>query len=61
MRAPRTSSMEKPRAQMRTLTRKHMVVIEDDDHIKTMDENMKWMKLTHLLSFFSLPYVYYVS
>ena len=36
------------------LTRRHMVVIEDYNHLKTMDENVKWMKLTHLLSFFPL-------
>ena len=35
---------------MQTLTRRHMVVIEDYDHMKTMDKNVKWMKLTHLLS-----------
>ena len=34
-----------------------MVVIEDKIyHMKTMDENMKWMKQTHLLSIsFSKP------
>ena len=35
-------------------TRRHMVVVEDYDHMKTMDENVKWMKPTHLLSNFSL-------
>ena len=34
---------------MQSLTRKHMVVIKDYNHMKTMDENMKWMKLTHVL------------
>jgi hypothetical protein len=39
---------------MQTLTRRHMVDIEDYDHMQMMDENVKWMKLTHLLSYFSL-------
>ena len=40
---------------MQNLTRRHMVVIEDYDHMKIIDENAKWMKLTYLLSiFFSL-------
>ena len=25
-----------------------MIVIEDFDHMTTMDENINWMKLTHL-------------
>ena len=51
MRAPRASSLLKPRTQIQTLTRRHMVVIEDYDHMKTIIENVTWMKLTHLLSF----------
>ena len=39
---------------MPILTRRHMVVIEDYNHKKTMDENSKRMKLTHSLSMFSL-------
>jgi hypothetical protein len=31
-----------------------MVVIEDYDHMTIMDENVNWMKLTNLLSLFSL-------
>ena len=54
MRVPITYSLKKPRTQLQTLTRRHMVVIEECDHMKTMDENVKWMKLTHLLAFFSL-------
>jgi hypothetical protein len=41
MRVPRTSTLAKPKTQMQTLIRKHMVFIEDDDHMKRMDENMK--------------------
>ena len=33
-----------------------MVVIENYDHMKTMDENVYWMKPTHLLSKFSLNF-----
>ena len=33
-----------------------MIFIEDFDHMTTMDENMNWMKLTHLLSIFSLNF-----
>ena len=36
---------------MQTLTRRHMVVI---NHLKTMDENVKWMKVTYLLSILPL-------
>ena len=39
---------------MQTLTRTDLVAIEDYDHMTIMDENMKWMKLTHLLSVFPL-------
>ena len=35
---------------MQTLRRRDMVATEDYDHMKTMDEKMQWMKLTHLLS-----------
>jgi hypothetical protein len=31
-----------------------MVVIEDYDHMTSMNEIVKWMKLTHLLSIFSV-------
>jgi hypothetical protein len=48
---------------MQTLTKTYMVVIEDFDLMTTMDENMNWMKLTHLLSMFALnlraPYYTY--
>ena len=37
---------------MQTLTRRDMVVIEGYDRKKIMDENVKWVKLTHLLSKF---------
>ena len=37
---------------MQTLTRTRMVVIKE--HMTTMDENVNWMKLTHVLSMFSL-------
>ena len=40
--------------QLQTLTRMGKVVFEDDDHMTTMDENTNWMKLTHVLSKFSL-------
>jgi hypothetical protein len=32
----------------------HIQVIEGYSHLTTMDENVDWMKLTYLLSFFSL-------
>ena len=35
---------------MQILTRRFMVAIENYDHMKTTDENVKWIKLTHLLS-----------
>ena len=35
---------------MQTLTRMDKVVIEHFYHMTTMDENMNWMELTHLLS-----------
>ena len=44
----------KPKTQVQTLTRTYMVVVEDFDHMKTMNENVHWMKLTHLLSIFPL-------
>jgi hypothetical protein len=31
-----------------------MIVIKNYDHMTVMDENMSWMKLTNLLSKFSL-------
>ena len=40
---------------MQTLIRRHMVVIEDYDHIMNkMDENGKRMKLTYLYTIFIL-------
>ena len=39
----------KPRTQMHILTRMNKVVIEDFYHMTTMDEDVNWMKLTHLL------------
>ena len=39
---------------MQTLTRTNMVVFKDYDHMTIMNEDMKWMKLTHLISIFSL-------
>ena len=35
---------------MQTLTKTHIVVIEDYDLVTTLDEKVDWMKLTHLLS-----------
>jgi len=41
---------------MQILTRVDMVVIEDYYHITTLNENVIWMKRTHLLpSFFLNP------
>ena len=37
---------------MQTLTTTHLVVNKDYDHMTTMDENVNWMKLTHLLSIY---------
>ena len=39
---------------MQTLIKMDKVVIEDYYRVTIMDENMNWMKLTHLLSLFSL-------
>lgn len=39
---------------MQTLTRLDRVVIEEYYHTATMDEEVKYMKLTHLLSSFTL-------
>jgi hypothetical protein len=40
---------------MKTLTRTNMVVFKDYDHMTIiMNEDMKWMKVTHLVSIFSL-------
>ena len=52
MRPPRATSLKKRRTQMQTLTRRHIVVIEDYDILKTMNENVKHMKLTHLMLIF---------
>ena len=35
---------------MQTLTRTNVVTINDFDHMTTMDENVKWMTLTPILS-----------
>ena len=37
---------------MQILTRVDMVVVEDYYYNTTLDENVNYMKLTHLLSFF---------
>ena len=37
---------------MQVITRMGMVVIMNYYHMTTMDENMNWMKLTHMLSTF---------
>ena len=39
---------------MQILTRMDKVVLKDYYHMTTMDENVNWLKLTHLLSIFSL-------
>jgi hypothetical protein len=39
---------------MGTPTRMHKGVIADYYHMTTMDENINWMKLTHLLLIISL-------
>ena len=39
---------------MQTLTRMDKVVIEDYHHMTTIDVDVNWMKLTHLLLIFSL-------
>ena len=39
---------------MQTLTRTYMVVIEDFVHTTTINENVNYMKLTHLLSKISI-------
>ena len=39
---------------MQTLTRMNTVIIEDYYHMATIDENVNWMKLAHLLSNFPL-------
>jgi hypothetical protein len=39
---------------MQTLLGMDMAVIEDYYHMTIMDENMNWMKLTYLLSNFTL-------
>ena len=35
---------------MQTLTRTYMIVIKDYDPMTTVDEDVNWMKLTHILS-----------
>ena len=37
---------------MQTLTQVDRVDIEDYDHMTKMNENMNWIKPTHLLTFF---------
>ena len=49
MRAPRASSLQKPR------TRRHVVVIEDYDPMKTIGNNVKWMQLTTIVNSLSKP------
>ena len=49
MSAPRVSSLEIPKCKTRT----YMVLIKDYDHMTTMNENVNWMKPTHLLSNFA--------
>ena len=41
--------IQKPWTQMQTLTRMNKAVIEDYYHMITMDENVNWMEVTHLL------------
>jgi hypothetical protein len=48
MRAPRASNLLNPITQIRI----NRVVIEDYYHMTTIYENMRWMKLTHILSVF---------
>jgi hypothetical protein len=43
-----------PEPKMQILTRMDRVPVEDHYHMTTMDESANWMKLTHLLSSFSL-------
>ena len=56
MRAPRASTLKKHRTQMQILRTTYMKVIKNYDYMTTMDEkheideNVSWMKLTHLLS-----------
>ena len=54
MRSPRAFNLEKLRTQMQALSRMGMVVIEDYYHVTIMDENVNWMKLTHLMSVFPI-------
>lgn len=42
---------------MQSLTRLDMVVIEDYYHMTTMNDNVSWMKLAHLLSIIPLTLV----
>ena len=46
---------------MQSIPSMDMIVIEDYYHMTTMDENVNWMNLAHLLSMFSLnmrPFFY---
>jgi hypothetical protein len=54
MSCPRASNLQISRIQMQTLLGMDMAVIEDYYHMTIMDENMNWMKLTYLLSNFTL-------
>ena len=40
---------------MKTLTRINRVVIGDNYHMTTTNENVNWMTVTHLLSFLFFP------
>jgi hypothetical protein len=51
---PRTSTLRKPRAQMQSPSRMTWSSLGDYEHITTMDDNINWMKLTHILSIVSL-------
>ena len=42
------------RIQLQTSSTTDMIMIEDYGHMTTMVENIKWMKLAHLFTFFSL-------
>ena len=54
MNTPKSFSLHKPITQLQTLKRMDMVVIRNYVHMTTMDEHTYWIKLTHLLSNFSL-------
>ena len=44
--------VQKHKTQMQTPTRMDKVVIEDYYHMTTVNENLDWMKSTHMLSIF---------